>query len=124
MNCLHDVHRGEEHEHLESIMAFYERRSSRKIIRHWRGRRARIKRAEAEEARRQRALAKEKARQESVLRVDVDEEDGNSDAAPVSPVRTQPDDEDEEEEEEEESDISDEGVERLQDDARVGANLT
>lgn len=77
-----------------------------------------MRKARAEEARRQRALAKEKARQESrqqaVLRVDVDDEDGNSDAAPVSPVRTQPDDE---------SDMSEDDVQPSPSDARVGANL-
>lgn len=101
-------------------MAFYERRSSRKIIRHWRARRARIRKAEAEAQRRARAAAKEKARQESALHVVVDDDgDRNSDAAPVSPIRTQMDEEDEEEVEE----VSDEQGQASPSDARVGANL-
>ena len=110
--------RGAEHEHLEAVMAFYERRSSRKIIRYWRARRARIRKAEAEAQRRARAAAKEKARQESALHVSVDDDDDdrNSDAAPVSPIRTQMDEEEEEE-------VSDEQGQASPSDARVGANL-
>lgn len=127
------LNRGAEHEHLEEVIAFIERRCSRKIIRHWKVRRVRIRKAEAEEQRRLRAIAKEKARQESALHVDVDddvgvdvdvdvdvdeeedEDDANSDAAPVSPVRAQPDDGSEMSDEEE--------VGASPSDARVGANL-
>lgn len=101
-------------------MAFYERRSSRKIIRYWRVRRARIRKAEAEAQRRARAAAKEKARQQSQLHVVVDDdvEDRSSDAAPVSPIRAPMDDEEEEEEA-----VSDERAPASPSDARVGANL-
>ncbi|CAB1098436.1 unnamed protein product [Ectocarpus sp. CCAP 1310/34] len=121
--------RGAEHEHLEEVMAFYERRSSRKIIRHWRVRRARIRKAEAEAARRERAAAREKARQESALRVvvDDDEDDRSSDAAPVSPIRAEmdKDDEEEDEEEEEEEELPYwQGGQASPSDARVGANLS
>ena len=83
--CGAETCRGEEHEHLEAVMAFYERRSSLKIIRHWRGRRARLRKAQADEQRRERAAAKEKARQEAVLHVNVEDEHP-SDSAAVSPV--------------------------------------
>lgn len=123
-----EQNRGAEHEHLEEVMAFYERRSSRWIIRYWRARRARIRKAEAEALRRERAAAKEKARQEAVLHVSVGDddeeeeeeeeeevEDRSSDAAPVSPIRTQID--------EDEEDMSDEPGPASPSDARVGANL-
>eukprot|EP00904_Undaria_pinnatifida_P002600 jgi/Undpi1/12340/HiC_scaffold_5.g02016.m1 len=126
--------RGEEHEHLEAVMAFYERRSSRKIIRHWRARRARLRKAQADELRRERAAAKEKARQEAVLHVSIGEDDP-SDSAAVSPV---PNKREIEEggggvEDLEEEDIDDEEEVEEPDkepgpaspsDARVGANLS
>lgn len=87
--CLLVHNRGEEHEHLEAVMAFFERRSSRKLVRYWRARRTRLRKLEVEEAKRQRAAAKEKARQEALLRVVVDQEDKNSDAAAISPIRTE-----------------------------------
>lgn len=96
-------------------MAFFERRCSRKIIRHWRARRVRMRKAQAAEQRRLRALAKEKARQEQELHVDVVTDDPQSEAAAVSPVRTQLDDE---------SDMSEEEPVASPSDARVGANLT
>ncbi len=104
-------------------MAFYERRSSRKIIRHWRVRRARIKKAEADAARRARKekadKAREQAREQAQLHVSVDDDDDvESDAAPVSPIITQGDDE------EDEADLSDEQGQASPSDARVGANLT
>lgn len=115
-------------------MAFYERRSSRNIIRYWRARRARIKKAEADEAKRQRALAKEAARQEreaarqlkeaerdeeepvpreESLRIDIDDEDANSDAMPVSPIRSP----------QGESEVSEEEGQTSPSHAGVGANL-
>lgn len=113
-------------------MAFYERRSSLKIIRHWRGRRARLRKAQADELRRERAAAKEKARQEAVLHVSV-EDDHPSDSAAVSPVpnkRAQEvgdegveESEDEEELEDEEEEVEDEEQSASPSDARVGANL-
>eukprot|EP00752_Nemacystus_decipiens_P009888 g8821.t1 len=111
--------RGAEHEHLEAVMAFYERRSSRKIIRHWRARRARIRKAEAEAQRRARAAAREMARKESQLHVSVEDdiEDPSSGSATVSPIRTQRDDDEEEE-------VSDEQGQASPSDARVGANLS
>ena len=85
-----------------------------------------IRKTEAEEARRKRALAKEKAREEATLRVDVGDDDANSDAAPVSPVRTAPDDESdmsEEEEEDDEDEDEEQSAKASPNDARVGANL-
>ena len=111
-------------------MAFYERRSSLKIIRHWRGRRARLRKAQADELRRERAAAKEKARQEAVLHVSI-EDDRPSDSAAVSPVpnkREEERDEDveelgEEDEEEDEEEAEEEQGPASPSDARVGANL-
>ncbi|CAM9439674.1 unnamed protein product [Ascophyllum nodosum] len=132
--------RGEQHEFLEAIMAFYELRNTRKIIRQWRALQAMRKKAEQEEARQARALAKENQRAQALakeneqandaalsIEVDVDvveeeeeeEEDPTSDAVPVSPVpspiRSQPDDQ---------SDITVDDAQASPSDARVGANLT
>lgn len=85
-----------------------------------------LRKLEAEEARRKRALAKEKAREEATLRVDVGDLDTHSDAAPVSPIRTAPDDESDMSELEEDEDGDEDEEESTQatpNDARVGANL-
>lgn len=119
-------------------MAFYERRSTRNIIRRWRAFRARKKKAEQEAARLARALAKENAKElaketakenakelakekartlEPPLSVEVREEEVNFEEAPASTAQTPEGDQ---------SDITVDDAEDAQpspSDARVGANL-